>query len=158
MAAEFKYSMQAIVAAATAIDAFYSNVQSRVQIDREVKQAWRKGRAKRPAVVAETLRTAFAIKQENFDNLSSTLHQVYQFRDNAVHPSGKLTDPVLHPGMRAGVEWRFVAFSFDNAFLIVQAATEIIAQLATKGHPTNKKLQDYCRYLNVLVSPLRPLS
>ena len=152
---EFRGAMQAIVAAATAVDAFYSNVRSRVEIDKETVKSWQKGRASRPARIAETLRTAFTIKQENFETVSDYLHQIYQFRDKVVHPAGGLTPPVLHPGMKAGVEERFVTFRHYNALAIVHVVLELISQLAAKGHSTNKKLQDYCAYLEKLIGPLR---
>jgi hypothetical protein len=152
---EFRASMQAIVAAAIAIDAFYSRVQHSLRTDKTSPPTRHRRRAPRYAQVAECLKCAFKMRQENFRQLRGYLKQIYNFRDKGVHPSGGLSDPVLHPEMKVGIEFRFVTFRYGNAHPIVQVAIEMVAQLAAKGHPTNKALHDYCAYLQTMIAPLR---
>lgn len=174
---EFELSMQAIVAAATALDAFYSRIDTCInkggtsQGENETR-AWRvkirkflalvitekrpRTRASRYAQIAETMRKAFKIRDNQFLELRRILKQIYSFRDQAVHPSGKFSAPVLHPSLNAGVEARFVIFRYTNAQPIVAITFDILLQLANKSHPTNKALKDYCSYLRNELALLRP--
>jgi hypothetical protein len=51
---EFRASMQAIMASAIAVDAFYANIKSRTSIPEDMLRAWRKNRTARYAFIAET--------------------------------------------------------------------------------------------------------
>jgi hypothetical protein len=154
---QFRSSMQAIVAAGVAVDAFYSKVDHSFRDPKVPRAPQPSGRRRtsRYAHVAECLRRAFTIRQQDFGVLRNYLKQIYGFRDKGVHPSGGLSDPVLHPEMKAGIEGRFVTFRYGNAYPIVKVVVEMISEFAGKGHSTNKQLQDYCTYLKQSIAPIR---
>lgn len=61
-----------------------------------------------------------------------------------MHPSGQSEEAVLHPDLGAGVEWRFVAFSFTNVKEVVAGCLSMVAQLVSKPKRTNKRLIHCC--------------
>lgn len=155
---EFLTSMQTIVAAAIAIDAFYSKVDQCLDKKKQSNQKSRRKklrRAARYATVSETIKVAFGLKPPGASELRKIIKQIFLFRDRAVHPSGALSDPILHPDMKVGVESRFVAFRYENARNIVKATIEMVTQLTNKRNSDNKKLHDYCVYLQKELATLK---
>lgn len=144
---EFEASMQAIMAAAIALDAFYAVVQPKTKVSGELKATWRKNRTARHIQVAEVLRMAFGLGGVGFDALRQDLEQIFRLRDLAVHPWGDLEAPILHPELDVGVEWRFAHFRQTNADAVVNAVIRIITQLVTSGRPKNGELGQYAATL-----------
>jgi hypothetical protein len=152
---EFEASMQAVMAAAIALDAFYSLMQTHVQLPPSLVTRWRTKRTARYSQVTETLRRAFHLKPEGTAVLRQNLREIYHLRDLAVHPSGKIEAPILHPEINVGVEWRFAYFRAHNAELIVNAATRILWDLAHAGKP-DSKIQEYMAALRQRLEELFP--
>jgi hypothetical protein len=94
---EFEASMQAIMAAAIAVDAFYSLIQTHVDLPPSLTEQWRTKRTPRYSQVTEVLRRAFLLKPKGVAVLRGNLKELYRLRDLAVHPSGKIEAPILHP-------------------------------------------------------------
>jgi hypothetical protein len=140
---EFQSSMQAIMSSAIALDAFYAMLQDRVKIDQTLRDKWRANRTARYAQIAEVIRMAFRLKPKGSATLRNNLKEIYRLRDLAVHPSGALKDPILHPELGVGVEWRFFYFRFDHALLVVRSTVETIHELATQGTPANEVIKNY---------------
>jgi hypothetical protein len=138
---EFEASMQAVVSAAIAIDAFYSVVK-----DRAANNAMR-GRSSRPAQVSEALKDAFRLKQKGFDILRDNVEKIYKLRDLAVHPKGSIGDTVEHPELGVGVEWRFACYSYERAFSVVRFTMGILHDLSCNGKPKTKQLSSYMEAL-----------
>lgn len=138
---EFEASMQAIVSAAIAIDAFYSVVK-----DRTASTAMR-GRGSRPARVSEALKDAFRLKQAGFDILRDNVEKIYKLRDLAVHPKGGVGDTIEHPELGVGVEWKFAFYSYERAFSVVRFTVGILHDLACNGRPKAKQLSSYMEAL-----------
>jgi hypothetical protein len=136
--AEFEASMQTIVSAAIAIDAFYSVVK-----DRAGNSGRSSGRSSRPAQVSEALKAAFRLKQEGFDILRDNVQKIYTLRDLAVHPKGSIGDTINHPEFDVGVEWRFAFYRYQAAFNVVRFVTGILHDLACNGTPKTKELRSY---------------
>jgi hypothetical protein len=111
---EFSTSMIALSAVAFALDAFYSAVKARAPIDPALEAAWEKNHTARPKRIVETLRRRFKIKDQSVRKLSTTMGQVFQFRNWAVHPPAKFEQALHHPDLNVGVEWRFIVFRADN--------------------------------------------
>jgi hypothetical protein len=153
---EFEASMQAIMAAAITIDAFYSVLQMHVQIPAGVLQKWRAKRTARYSQVTEVIRRAFHLKPKGTAALRQNLKEIYRLRDLAVHPSGKIEAPILHPELNVGVEWRFAYFRAHNAELIVNAATWILWDLAHGGRPKDSKIVEYMAGLRTRLAELFP--
>ena len=77
-------------------------------------------------------------------------------RDLAVHPSGKMEAPIVHPELGVGVEWRFGYFRAYNAELIVNAASRILWEQAYQGKPKHPEIQKYINGLQPRLAELLP--
>jgi hypothetical protein len=154
--AECEASMQAIMAAAIALESFYAIVQHNIEIPEELKTTWRTKRTARFKQVSEVLRRAFRLKPKGVAALRQNLREIYRFRDLAVHPSGKIHAPILHPELNTGVEWRFAFFRASNAEMIVNAATETIWQLANHGKAANLAVAEHARTLKERLAAIFP--
>jgi hypothetical protein len=139
---EFESSMQAIMASAIALDAFYAGVQARINLPAALVETWRSKRTSRYIQIAEVLRRGFKIRPQPTAALRKNLREIFRYRDLAVHPSGRIDAPILHPELGVGVEWRFAYFRYENALLIVRAIVSLITELATAGKPV-KDLRNY---------------
>ncbi|MBZ5524318.1 MAG: hypothetical protein LAP21_18940 [Acidobacteriia bacterium] len=153
---EFEASMQAVMAAAIALDAFYSLIQPHVQLPPSLVTQWRTKRTARYSQITEVLRRAFNLKPKRTAVLRQYLKEIYRLRDLAVHPSGKIQAPILHPEINVGVEWRFAYFRAHNAELIVNTATWILWNLAHAGKPKDSKIQEYMIALRQRLAELFP--
>jgi hypothetical protein len=144
---EFESSMQALMASAIAIESFYSALIRKINIDQETVQRWRDKRTARYKQVAEVIRRAFSVKPKGTAILRENLKMIFEFRDQAVHPSGDTAAPVMHPELQIGVEWRFAKFRADNARPLVREARVIIQELVTKGRPATPEIARYAEAL-----------
>ncbi|MCC7483535.1 MAG: hypothetical protein IT529_00970 [Burkholderiales bacterium] len=153
---EFEASMQAMMAAAIAIDAFYAVLQTCVQIPQTLKDQWRKTRTARYSQVTEVIRRAFQLKPKATQSLRKTLQEIYRLRDIAVHPVGKIEAPLLHPELNVGMEWRFVWFRASNAEAIVKNATWILWTLSHDSKPKDGKVGEYVGALRDRLALLFP--
>jgi len=153
---EFEASMQAIMAAAIAVDAFYSLIQTHVDLPPSLTEQWRTKRTPRYSQVTEVLRRAFLLKPKGVAVLRGNLKELYRLRDLAVHPSGKIEAPILHPELGVGVEWRFAYFRAHNAELAVNVATWILWDLAHGGKPKDPKIVEYMNGLRQRLVQLFP--
>lgn len=150
---EFESSMQAVMAAAIAVDSFYLALRDKTNIDKETIEVWRAKRTARHRQIAEVLRRAFSLKPKPSVVLRNNLQQIFKFRDLAVHPSGNATAPVLHPELGTGVEWRFGAFRADNARPLVHIAHDTIQELVTNGKPATPEIARYAEGLRNSLAP-----
>ena len=153
---EFESSMQAIMSAAIAIDAFYAIIQTHVVLPPSLLEKWRTKRTSRYSQVTEVIRRAFHLKHNGTATLRQNLKEIYRFRDLAVHPSGKIEGAVWHPELNVGVEWRFAYFSANNAELVVNAATWILWDLAYYGNPTDSNVSEYMSNLRLRLAEFFP--
>jgi len=153
---EFESAMQAVMAAAIAVDSFYLALRDKTTIPKETIQTWREKRTARHKQVTEVLRRAFSLSPRGSVVLRNNLKEVFRFRDLAVHPSGDTAAPVLHPELQTGVEWRFAVFRADNATALVQAARSVILELVTKGNPSTPEIARYIEGLRNLLAPQLP--
>lgn len=153
---EFEASMQAVMAAAIAIDSFYAILKNHVKLPAELTTEWREKRTARHAQVTEVIKRAFALKPQGVRFLRQNLKELYKMRDQAVHPSSKFEAPVLHPELNVGVEWRFVYFCATNAELAVNAMTGIFWDLAHSRNPANSRVIEYMDSLRLRLQELMP--
>lgn len=93
------------------------------------------------------MRRAFALKPKGAALLRANLKALYTFRDMAVHPSGKIAAPLLHPELDVGMEWRFVYFRARNAEVAVLGAAGMLWDLATNGRSKEPKITEYQKTL-----------
>src|SRR5919106_477049 len=107
---EFEASMQAVMAAAIALDAFYAMLRPHVGLPPALVERWRTERTARFSQVTEVIRRAFRLQPKGTGALRANLREIYRVRDLAVHPSGRIEAPIYHPELNVGVEWRFAYF------------------------------------------------
>lgn len=155
---EFKASLQAAFAAATFFEALYAATIECNPPKQPLALHNPKKRPTRYAMVTEQLRRTFGLKKQGTANLRSVLREVYRFRDQAVHPSAKFSEPVLHTELNVGVEKRFVMFSSSSAQQLVRAAlafSKILPSLDPTRQP--KTIQNLSAYLLEVCAPLHVL-
>ncbi|MBV9510347.1 MAG: hypothetical protein JO303_08720 [Caulobacteraceae bacterium] len=152
---EFESSMQAIMAAAIAIDSFYANLRDAVGISKKEIARWRENNTARYKQISEVLRRAFTLQNRHAVNLRKAIKEVFRFRDLAVHPSGDVTAPILHPELHVGVEWRFAYFRAENAEALVNLACQVVRELSEKGKPSNAEVERYAISLRERLSSAR---
>lgn len=112
---EFQSSLQAVVASAAMIDAFFAQLIEVFPIDPSTRAAWQRNRTARPTQVCETLRRTFGLTSDVTGRLKSLLDATYRIRDAALHSSGKPQPPQYHEELNTYVEWRFWTFRSDIA-------------------------------------------
>jgi hypothetical protein len=67
-----------------------------------------------------------------------------RFRHLAIHPKGQHDEPVLHPVLKQGVEWRFVVFASENAKDAAGLAISVVAQMINRPKEAFPDLKSYC--------------
>lgn len=152
---EFKASVQAAFSAATFFEALYAATIERNPPKHPVTPRNPEKRPTRYAVVTEQLRRSFGLKKQGTANLRSVLHEIYRFRDQAVHPSATFSEPVLHPDLHVGVEHRFVMFCASNVQQLVRASLAFSKMLSSRDLTRQPKdIQDLASYLLEVCSSL----
>jgi hypothetical protein len=153
---EFEASMQAIAAAAIAWDALYAVLVDLISLPVALRQKWRRGRTPRYSQVAEVIRMAFTLKPKSVLVLRKNLRAVFRFRDLAVHPSGKLVAPSLHPDLDVGMDPKFVSFRAANANAAVSVTAVMLWELSHKNKPRNPKVKEYSATLAGALEQIYP--
>jgi hypothetical protein len=152
---EFHACVQATVAAATFFEALYAAVLERLPTKPNSKGHKRHQRPARYAIVTEALRQGFGLRKQGTANLRSVLKEVYRFRDEAVYPSAKFSDPVPHGRLGVNVERRFVMFGYANARQLVRASLAFSKILTSRDLASRPKpIQDFAAYLLKVCEPL----
>ena len=152
--AELREGMQAITAAAIATDSFYSTMKEICPVPKALAEKWREGKTARYKQVAETLRITFNIKQLLFGQIRKGLKQLFDWRDQAVHPTSKSSEPVAHPRLAVSTELRLAVYSSDNAMNVAKFALNLIGLLI--AHPPLKKqrLVEHCQFEKTVIYPI----
>lgn len=142
---EFISGMQAMMAAAIALDAHYAVVKDYVNISSDVVESWKKNKTSRPKQIYEVFRRAFPTIRRSKSDVAKFIAEIFRFRDWAVHPIASADEPILYPEINRAVEWRFLAFRFLNAKRAVRSATQIIALTLREPYPdNNEQLKGFC--------------
>jgi hypothetical protein len=151
---DFAASMQCVVAAAVAVDAFYAMVRDFVPIADRTRQAWSRNRTPRPKRIAEVLRRSFKIGPNSFKAMRGYLIELFAWRDKSVHPQAGYDVPVRYDELKVATEWRFVAFRADNAKAALGIALGLIAQLVDRPQDKHEGLSEHCASARQFVAPL----
>lgn len=144
LGAELQAGMVATSAAAFSVDSFYASTKSRLPPAPDLEASWRRNGTGRPAQIAETLKRGFQTSHKGFGDVREGLEQVFKFRGWAVHAPAEFKEPVLHPVIDAGVEWRFIAFGVENCREITRFVTELITQLMERPKSEHAQLVEWC--------------
>ena len=140
---EFEESIQAIVAAATAIEAFYAKIKTFIQPPSDSQNKSQPNRTPRYKRVAEVLRRGFNLPPAGVATLRSHLKVIYEYRNLTVHPQANQKEPLKHPELGEFVEWRFIYFCATYTIRVVNIATGIICDLTHHGKPKNDAMKQY---------------
>jgi hypothetical protein len=152
---EFKYAMQAMVAAGTFFEALYSSAREVLPENLRASHTSGRSGSKRSAVVTEQLKRAFGLRKQGTANLASVVSEIYRYRDESVHPTASFAPPAVHPLLNQYVERRVAMFTFPNAQLIVRAAIAYAKILPTVGLKQGpKQSHDLGAYLLSTCAPL----
>jgi len=151
---DFVHSMQSVVAAAVAVDAFYALIRQHVEVPEVTLEAWRRNRTSRPSQVSEVFRLAFELGPKSAKRMRSGLRELYQWRDWAVHPKAGFGPPVKYDELGVATEWRLVAFQSSNARGATSIALSIIAQLQPRVRAKYGGLKEHCDGAVQFVVPL----
>lgn len=152
--AEFTAGMQAIMASAVAMDAYYASVKDRIDLPKDLSRVWRQKGTARYKQIAEVLRRAFPMPQKNAKRLRDIIKQNMSFRDKAIHPSSGATAPALHAELNKVTDWRYATFRYNNAKVITGVTLSIIAQTARlKDKIKFDALRTYCNQLIQKIEP-----
>lgn len=141
--AEFASSMQAIVAAATCIEALYDQIAPYCPVSAETKEAWRKKGTARPAQVAESIRCTFNLSQAEFAKAKDRLEKLYMLRDTSVHPPSAVQPPQVHPDLNLATDWRFVTFRSDVADVVVCSVINTLFDITERPNFRSKGLASF---------------
>lgn len=152
---EFEASLQAMMASANAVDAFYAAVQGKVPLPQSLIEEWRDSRAPRHVRVSDVLSMAFSLEQKYANGVRRALAEIFRFRDLAIDPSTRTDAPILHPELGEGVEWRFAYFRHGNALLIVKASLRLITELVASEYHKAAELRPYADALRASLEPLQ---
>lgn len=145
--AEFRASMQAMVASAVALDALYAAVKTRITVPEAQVEAWRAKRTARWRQMAEVFRLAFHLSPEKVKEARRILKEMTKYRGWALHPPADQQAPILHPDTGHGLEWRFVAFRYENALATVRMALSFLLVFSKHPSPATDALNAYCEAL-----------
>jgi len=140
MQMEFRESLQAVVAIATAVDALYSSIQPTVVIPKGLRETWSKNRTPRSSQVSETFKRAYRLNGHDAQLTFTLIKELYRLRDRAVHPTVKSEAPVAHPEVDIAVPWYFAAYRSTTAETLVMNVCAIVRQIAYSTQPDNKNL------------------
>lgn len=152
---EFISGMQAIVAAAVAIDALYAAIKERIDLPEGLIDTWRTNRTARHAQIFEVFSRAVEIDNKNAETIREILRELMRFRGQAVHPAGDARAAAYHPDLKRGTEWRFVAFGYPNAQKAVRLALALVTYIAGRPVRSSEQLRTYLASLLERVEPHR---
>lgn len=147
---EFVHGMQTIMASGVAVDAFHTDIKRFVDIPKETTVGWRKNKTARYKQIAEVLRQAFHLEQENSNLLGGVLQQNFRLRDDAVHPQQGTSEPELHIEFKQKTDWRYARFCFRNAKDVLNKTLRIVWRLINKVQDDsfpNVELRQHCEVL-----------
>ena len=147
--------MQAISASCTAVDAYYALLREHTKIDEQTLESWRSNRTARYIQIAEVVRRTFKIPQAVSDQVRSILQQAFPIRDDSLHPTGKMSDPMMYEEIgRSTARW-LVVVRHENAKMVVgQCLMVIAATIACDLRQYSQEFSDTLKWTAQLVAPI----
>lgn len=152
---EMRAAMQAIVATAAVFEGLFGMLADLAPVQASLQASWQTNRTRRPARIAEALKQAFKIPASEFKKVKLLLHQIFDFRDMAMHPTSAAGPAIEHPRLATGVERRFAIFRAENALTATEAAIAIVSGLLEVPKPKHRKLVEHCGFGKEWVEPIK---
>ncbi len=153
---EFQSSMQAVVAAATCIDALYDHVSRHAPVSPSIRKAWVKNGTARYSQVAETLRFGFHIQQKYMRSFTENLKATYTLRDYSVHPTSAVLPAYPHPELDVVTEWKFTVFRGDVAESITAGVLGVLWETTRARSYRTPELKAYMTGIRGAVDEILP--
>lgn len=113
-AAELRASLRSLCAAAFTFDGLYASVTARAGLHPHA-HLWRENGTSRPAQIVETLRLELRLSNPETKQLKAVIHELFKYRDWAVHPGARFATPVYRDDLDVAADWHFSAFRARNA-------------------------------------------
>lgn len=126
LSTEFQESMQAISSSAFALDALLGAISEQWPPPQSIREAWSRNSTPRTGRLLEMARRTSRLTNEEVRSIKTGIRSVFRFRDWAVHPPRDFRQPHLHPDLNVGVDWRFAAYTAQNATLAVSVCIEVL--------------------------------
>ena len=151
---EFRASIQSVVASAVAVESMYASLRLHNVVDAATRKSWRDNKTARYVQVAETVRRAFRIKDEDSMAIRRALKDLYDARDNSVHPDGDFAAPLWHPDARVFVAEFLATFRYPNARQLAGIAPSLVAQCSRRANLVDGELRSYCEAMQEMIAPV----
>lgn len=151
---EFEGAMVAISSTAFALDAFYATVKDRITARPDLEAAWKKNGTSRATRISETLRHAFTFSDAREDVLRQTVKRIFKLRDWAVHPPAGFREPIMHPDLGVGVEWRFAVFAAARCTEETRAALSVVGRCLERPKPQHAELVEWTTFGTAVLQPI----
>lgn len=149
---EVMASMQAVVAAAAAVDGFYGSALARTPIiSNNTKKARSRGRHRK--LIAFFLQK-FAIDTTFSKAFEQSLREIFEFRHSALHSHGKPEELGFHPRHNIAMAKKVVVFRAENAILATKIALTLISYLIISPRSKHEELQKYCHAARAWIVPI----
>ena len=108
-------SMQTVIACGIALDGFYEILKPHAKLSAADIAKWKKNKTSRSAQIFETLRRTVGTPKGKTRDVRKIIKQIIDLRDQAVHPTNRLRHAVFRSDLSVAVDWKFAAFSAENA-------------------------------------------
>lgn len=118
--------MQTICGCAFALDAMYAALKAVPGVQAILSSRTPSAHKARAAYVIDLVHQCTAIPNGDMRTVRRGVRTVFKFRNWAVHPPSEFGRPISHPYLGIGVDSRFVAFGFDNAYNAMALTLEIL--------------------------------
>ena len=133
-------SMQTVIACGIALDGFYEILKPHARLSAEDIAKWKKNRTSRSAQIFETIRRTVGTPRGKARDVKVIIKQIINLRDQAVHPTDRLKNAVFRSDLSVAVDWKFAAFSADNAKICFTNTMQIFS-LAYERRDRNPEIK-----------------
>ena len=151
---DFYASLQAIMASAVALDAFYANLKILCNIDNATQQSWKNNRTARYRQVSEVLRLAYKLTPVGAGQVTSRVRDIFRFRDQAVHPDSTVRAPTYYPAINKGIDDRINTFRNRNSLASLWHCFTLINDFSGRAKTASDEIRTYGKSLSKSLSPL----
>ncbi|WP_256796273.1 hypothetical protein [Terrabacter sp. Ter38] len=129
---EFQSSVQALSAAAFAMEAFRNALDDLGIVDADTKARWRSQRASAATKVIDTALAAGDVSRA--DLAPESVATIFKYRNSAVHPKVEFREPQLHPVLKMAVDQSLIIYGLENGRNALSVAASVVAFTVLDAH------------------------
>ncbi len=141
MHAEFQAAVQAISAAAFAMEAFSNTLDDLGVVNAETRERWAKKRPWAADKVVDTVLAACGNSPSAIDRES--IVKIFHARNGAVHPKVEFREAVLHPALKLGVDQALITYGAEHAAAAMSHAATLIARTLIDAQPHSEAVEQW---------------